>query len=64
MAPDPLFVDEDVLDPARAPVESTGRAELFLYAGRQHLFAHSALPAYETAAAALLTQRSRLPQTP
>jgi dienelactone hydrolase len=52
---DPFF-DED-LEAARALVESTDRAELFLYRGYEHLFADSSLPAYDTVAAALLTER-------
>lgn len=52
---DPFF-DED-LEAARALVESTDRAELFLYPGEEHLFADSSLPAYDAAAAALLTER-------
>jgi dienelactone hydrolase len=50
------FFDED-LEAAKALVESTDRAELFLYPGEEHLFADSSLPAYDAAAAALLTER-------
>jgi dienelactone hydrolase len=49
------FFDED-LEAARALVESTDQAELFLYPGDEHLFADSSLPAYDAAAAALLTE--------
>jgi dienelactone hydrolase len=52
---DPFF-DED-LEAAQALVESTDQAELFLYPGEEHLFADSSLPAYDAAAAALLTER-------
>ena len=52
---DPFF-DED-LAAARELVESTDRAELFLYPGEEHLFADSSLPAYDAAAAKLLTDR-------
>ena len=52
---DPFF-DED-LEAARALVDSTGQAELFRYPGEEHLFADSSLPAYDAAAAALLTER-------
>jgi dienelactone hydrolase len=52
---DPFF--EEDLEAARALVDSTDRAELFLYPGEEHLFADSSLPAYDAAAAALLTQR-------
>jgi dienelactone hydrolase len=52
---DPFF--EEDLDAARALVDSTDDAELFLYPGDEHLFADSSLPAYDPAAAALLTER-------
>ena len=42
---------------ARALADSTDEAELFLYPGNEHLFADSSLPAYDAAAAALLTGR-------
>jgi dienelactone hydrolase len=50
------FFEED-LAAARELVESADRAELFLYPGDQHLFADASLPAYDAAAAALLTER-------
>ena len=52
---DPFFAED--LEAARALVDSTDRAELFLYPGEEHLFADSSLPAYDAAAAALLTER-------
>lgn len=52
---DEFFLED--LDAARALVDSTDRAELFLYPGEEHLFADSSLPAYDAAAAALLTER-------
>ena len=52
---DPFFAEDLVA--ARALVDSTDRAELFLYPGEEHLFADSSLPAYDAAAAALLTER-------
>ncbi len=52
---DPFFAED--LEAARALVDSTGRAELFLYAGDEHLFADSSLPDYDGAAAAVLTER-------
>jgi dienelactone hydrolase len=55
MDADPFF-DED-LAAARALVESTDRAELFLYPGDRHLFADSSLATYDAAAARLLTER-------
>jgi len=57
MDADPIFAGEGDLDAARALVESTERAELFLYAGNQHIFADASLPSYDPAAAALLRQR-------
>jgi dienelactone hydrolase len=53
---DPFFAED--LEAAHALVDSTDRAELFLYPGEEHLFADSSLPAYDAAAAALLTQRA------
>jgi dienelactone hydrolase len=52
---DPFF-DED-LEAAHALVDSTERGELFLYPGKEHLFADSSLAEYDAAAAALLTER-------
>jgi dienelactone hydrolase len=58
MEADPFFAEEGGdLDAARALVDSTERAELFLYPGEEHLFADSSLPSYDQAAAALLTRR-------
>lgn len=55
---DPFFAED--LEAARALVDSTDHAELFLYPGEEHLFADSSLPAYDPAAAALLTERVRV----
>jgi dienelactone hydrolase len=52
---DPFFVED--LEAAHALVDSTDRAELFLYPGNEHLFADSSLAAYDAASAALLTER-------
>jgi dienelactone hydrolase len=52
---DPFFAED--LEAAQGLVASTDRAELFLYPGEEHLFADSSLPAYDAAAAALLTER-------
>lgn len=52
---DPFF-EEDVVA-ARELVDSADRGELFLYPGREHLFADSSLPEYDGGAAALLTER-------
>ena len=57
MDADPFFVDEGDIDAARELVESAERAELFLYPGREHLFADSSLPSYDADAAALLRRR-------
>ena len=57
MDADPIFVDEGDIDAARAIVESTENAELFLYPGDQHYFADSSLPTYDEGATKLLTQR-------
>ena len=57
MDADPIFVGEGDIDAARALVESTADAELFLYPGDQHYFADSSLPSYDADAAALLIRR-------
>jgi dienelactone hydrolase len=57
MEADPFFVDDGDLDAARALVEATEVAELFLYPGDRHLFADASLPTYDPGAAELLTQR-------
>ena len=57
MDADPFFVDEGDLEAARALVESSEHAELFLYPGDQHYFADSSLPSYDEGAATLLTKR-------
>jgi dienelactone hydrolase len=59
MDEDPFFTEEGGdLDAARALVASTDEAELFLYPGKEHLFADSSLPGYDEAAAKLLTSRT------
>lgn len=57
MDADPIFVGEGDIDAARALVEATDEAELFLYPGDQHYFADSSLPSYDAEATALLLQR-------
>jgi dienelactone hydrolase len=52
---DEFFLED--LQAAQALVDSTDRAELFLYPGTEHLFAGSSLADYHPAAAALLTER-------
>lgn len=57
MDADEFFAGEGDLDAARALVQATPDAELFLYPGGRHLFADSSLPSYDERAAALLTER-------
>ncbi|WP_270888690.1 dienelactone hydrolase family protein [Pedococcus sp. 5OH_020] len=57
MEADPFFVDDGDIDAARALVDQSTSAELFLYPGDQHLFADSSLAAYDADATALLSQR-------
>jgi dienelactone hydrolase len=57
MDADPIFVGEGDIEAARAIVESTEQAELFLYPGDQHYFADASLPSYDAEAAALLSRR-------
>ncbi|MDF1596575.1 MAG: dienelactone hydrolase family protein [Acidimicrobiia bacterium] len=57
MDADPFFVDEGDIDAARAIVESSPRAELFLYPGDQHYFADNSLPSYDAEATELLLRR-------
>jgi dienelactone hydrolase len=52
---DPFFLED--LDAARALVDSTERAELFIYPGKEHLFADSSLGDYDPSAAKLLMER-------
>ncbi|MEU3099982.1 dienelactone hydrolase family protein [Streptomyces sp. NPDC006967] len=54
---DPFFADEGDLDAARDLTAGVDHAELFLYPGKQHLFADSSLPSHDRAAADLLTRR-------
>ncbi|HSJ84657.1 MAG TPA: dienelactone hydrolase family protein [Acidimicrobiia bacterium] len=57
MGSDPYFADEGDLDAARELVASTDNADLFVYPGSEHLFADSSLASYDSAAAALMTDR-------
>jgi dienelactone hydrolase len=52
---DPYFLED--FEAAKELVESTPQAELFLYAGDQHLFADSSLRDFDPAAASLLQER-------
>jgi dienelactone hydrolase len=58
MDADESFAGEGDLDAARALVRETPHAELFVYPGKQHLFADNSLPDYEPHAADLLTRRT------
>ena len=57
MDADEYFVDGGDLDAARELVAAAPDAELFLYPGEQHLFTDRSLPAYDPAAAELVTGR-------
>ena len=57
MDADPIFAEEGDLDAARALVERTEQAELFLYPGNVHLFGDSSLPEYDQATTELMTSR-------
>lgn len=57
MKADPYFAEEGDLDAARELVTTTPDAELFLYAGEEHLFADTSLPSYDKKAASLLAER-------
>jgi dienelactone hydrolase len=57
MDADPFFTDEGDIDAARALVESTEQAELFLYPGSGHLFADASTGDYDKDATALLNER-------
>ncbi len=54
---DPFFAGEGDIDAARALVDSTDQAQLFLYPGNVHLFTDSSSPTYDKAAAGLVTER-------
>ena len=57
MAGDTIFVGEGDLEAARGLVSNVEDGELFLYAGRGHLFADAATASYDPGAAGLLTDR-------
>ena len=57
MDADPFFAGEGDLEAARALVEATPDAELFLYPGDSHLFSDRSLPSYDEPAARLLLER-------
>jgi dienelactone hydrolase len=53
---DPHFLED--IEAARALADSTDCAELFLYPGKEHLFADSSLGSYDAEAAKLLEERA------
>jgi dienelactone hydrolase len=57
---DPFFAHEGDVDAARELVATVGPGlgQLFLYPGKQHLFADRSLPSYDAEAAQLLTERT------
>jgi len=57
MDADPEFAGAGDLDAARALIDSTDQAELFLYPGDVHLFADSSLPTFDQTATILMTDR-------
>ena len=57
MDADEFFAEEGDLEAARALVQATTDAELFLYPGNQHLFADTSLPSYDEHAGRLLMER-------
>jgi dienelactone hydrolase len=54
---DPFFVDEGDIDAARDLLDQAEAGEMFLYPGKQHLFADSSLPSYDAQAAGLMMER-------
>ncbi|MET9268711.1 dienelactone hydrolase family protein [Kribbella sp. NPDC003557] len=59
MDEDPFFAEEGGdIDAARALVAATNSVELFLYPGKEHLFADASLPGYNETAAKLLLDRT------
>ena len=57
MDADPFFVDDGDRDAALALVRAAPQAELFLYQGRQHLFAEVGQPSFDAGATAVMTRR-------
>ena len=57
MDEDEEFAGAGDLDAARALVEATPDAELFVYPGKVHLFADNSLPSHDEKATRLLTDR-------
>jgi dienelactone hydrolase len=57
MEADEFFAGEGDIDAARALVEASAGAELFVYPGDKHLFADASLSSYDERAAELLMER-------
>jgi dienelactone hydrolase len=55
---DPVFAEEGDLEAARDLVANVDSGELFLYAGKEHLFMDNSLPSYDEAATAVLLERT------
>ena len=55
---DPFFAGEGDLDAARAFVDGSADAELFVYPGEVHLFSDNSLRTYDEAQAAVLRERT------
>ncbi|WP_427884990.1 dienelactone hydrolase family protein [Kribbella sp. GL6] len=59
MEEDPFFAEEGGdIDAARALTAAADTVELFLYPGKEHLFADSSLPGYDAGAAKQLIRRT------
>lgn len=58
MDADPFFNEDGDAEAASQIAGTAARGKLFLYPGRQHLFADSSLPAYDAAAGALLMKHA------
>ena len=57
MDADPYFVDDGDIDAARTLIKDAEDAEMFLYPGKQHIFADSSLLSYDKNATSLLIKR-------
>lgn len=57
MDADPIFAGEGDLDAARALAEASDEAELFVYAGDQHLWSDASLASHDAAATELMITR-------
>ena len=57
MEGDPFFVEDGDIDAARALLKEANQGEIFLYPGKEHLFADSSIPSYDAEATSLLLDR-------